>query len=124
MIILSTYTINVQRHSRILRKALHTMWDHLAAQIANLLTLETQLDDGVWAIGEVDYCAGEGFIEGGVGGSEACEACRCTEGIFERATKSETDVFCCVMIIDWEVNRQCSSLSTREVAYCEDPLCN
>ena len=45
MIILSSDTINVHRHTSALRKRLQTMRDHLAAQISNLLPCKTQVDD-------------------------------------------------------------------------------
>lgn len=103
MIILASYTINMQRDPRILRKALHAMRDHLTAQIADLLTLETEFDDCVGTVGEVDDGAGEGFVQRGICGSEACEAGWGAEGVFECAAKGETDVFCGVVVVDLKV---------------------
>lgn len=45
VIIVPPNTINVHRNTRALRKTLQTMWNHLAAQIANLFPLETEIYD-------------------------------------------------------------------------------
>jgi len=39
------------------------MWDHLAAQVTYLFTLQTEINDGVWPVGEVDDGAGECFVQ-------------------------------------------------------------
>lgn len=59
------------------------MRQHFAAQVADFLSREAEVDDGEGAVGEVDYRAGEGFVEGAVGVAEAGEACGCLEGGFE-----------------------------------------
>ena len=50
VIIITAYAVNVEGGARRLRKALEAVRDHLAAQIANLLPLKTQLDDAVWPV--------------------------------------------------------------------------
>lgn len=74
---------------------------HLAAQVADLLALETEVDDAVGPVREVDDGAREGFVEGRVGGAEAREARgaaqRGGEGIAERYAA----VFSGVVVVDF-----------------------
>lgn len=88
---------------RRLGKALHAVGNHLTAQVSNLLALETELNDGVRPVREVDYGTGKGLVERTVGGSEAGNANGRTEGFFEGRAKGDADVFCTVVVIDCEV---------------------
>jgi hypothetical protein len=76
MIILALQHIHMQRDPRIERKALQAMADHLCAQVADLLALETrvQVRDEVGAVGQVDDGARERLVERAVGAAEAGEA--------------------------------------------------
>ena len=57
MIVITPDTINVHRNTGSLRETLQTMWNHLAAQVADFLSLETDVDDAEGAVGEVDYAS-------------------------------------------------------------------
>lgn len=88
---------------RRLGEALHTVRNHLTAQVSNLLTLETELDDCVWPVRKVDHGTGQGLVERAVGGSETGNANGRAEGFLEGRSKGDADVFCAVVIIDCEV---------------------
>lgn len=74
MIILPLQHIHMQRDGGILGETSKTVPDHLGAQVAHFLAREARVHVGgeVGAVGEVDDGAGEGFVERGVGGAEAC----------------------------------------------------
>lgn len=63
VIIKPSQAIYMQRDPRSLRKALNDMGDHLAAQVANLLTLQTEFDHSVRAAREVDDSSRQGLFE-------------------------------------------------------------
>lgn len=54
VIVLSPQAVNVQCCPASLRKALQTMGDHLAAQIANFLPPQPQLNNAVWSVAQID----------------------------------------------------------------------
>lgn len=54
VIVVTAYAVNVEGGARRLRKALEAVRDHLAAQIANLFPLKTQLNDAIWPVRQVD----------------------------------------------------------------------
>lgn len=83
MIIITISATNMQSHIRRLRKALQAMGDHLRAQIANLLTLEAEVDHGPGAAGEIDDGPGKGFVEGGIAAAEAGKGLAGAEGFCE-----------------------------------------
>jgi hypothetical protein len=58
MVILTADAIDVHSHSGGLGKALQAMGHHLAAQLAEPLALETEIDDGIWSVRQVDDGAG------------------------------------------------------------------
>lgn len=98
------------------------MRDHLAAQVAELLTLQAELDHCVRAAGKVDYCSREGLLElmsDGQPGSdmrreqnliERRESCSetlvssdRTKRFFERSTEREPAVFGGVVVVNVQV---------------------
>lgn len=83
VVVVSADAVDVHRHLRALREALQAVGYHLAAQLAEPLTLEAQLGDAVWAVGDVDDSAGEGLVERSVGVAEAGEAGGSAEGFGE-----------------------------------------
>ena len=95
--------VHVNRDPRRLRKTLHAMRDHLAAQVSDLLALETQVNDGVGPVGEVYDGTRQRLVKGAVGRAEAGEANGCAEGVFEGGAEGDTDILCGVVIIDYEV---------------------
>ena len=54
VVIVASYTINMQRDTSALREALQTMRQHLGAQIADFLALQTKVYHGVGPVGEID----------------------------------------------------------------------
>ena len=100
MIIISSQAIYMQRDPRRLRKALHAMRYHLAAQISNLLPLEPQINHTEGAEGDIDYSSGERFVERAIGGSEAGDSYGGAEGGCEGGSESDADVFCGVVVVD------------------------
>jgi hypothetical protein len=89
-----------------LGKALQTVRHHLTAQLAEPLAFKTELDDAIGTVREIDDGAGEGFVERRVGVSEASYAGERAEGLVEGVTKSNADVFGCVVVIDCLVVRR------------------
>jgi len=83
VVVVAVQAVHVHCHASALREAVQAVRDHLAAQVADLLAAQAQVADAVGAIGEVDYRAREGFVEGAVGGAEAGEAGSGVEGGFE-----------------------------------------
>lgn len=55
VVIITISAANVQRDVRRLRKALQAVRDHLRAQCADLLALETQINDRPRTAGEIDH---------------------------------------------------------------------
>ena len=92
--------IHMQRHASRLAKALQSMMDHLCTQSTNLLILEAKFTDEEGTIGEVNYGAGKGFIEGRVAGAEAGKAGSRAEGRGEGAAEGQEGVFGSVMVVD------------------------
>jgi hypothetical protein len=74
--------------------------DHLAAQVANLLALEAELNDAVGSVRDIDHRPAQGFVERCVGGSEAGDASRCSKGFEEGRAEGDANVFCCVVVVD------------------------
>lgn len=83
VVVVAVQAVHVHRHAGALREAVQAVRDHLAAQVADLLTAQAQVADAVGAVGEVYYGAREGFVERAVGGAEAGEAGGGVEGGFE-----------------------------------------
>lgn len=83
-------------------KAMDTVGDHLGAEIANLFTLETEVDNGKGTVRQIDDGTAQGLVERAVCGSEAREAGGCAESLGEGVTKSDADVFGSVVVVDYE----------------------
>ena len=102
VIILPPETVNVQRDPRRLRKALQAVRQHLAAQVANLLAPQAEVDDAKGAVRQVDHRPGQGLVEGRVGGAEAGQARGDAEGGGEGAAEGDAAVFGRVVVVDWD----------------------
>lgn len=63
MIIFPTKHINMHCDARSLRKALECMWDHLTAQITDLLPSQTELHHAIRSIREIHHSACQGLVE-------------------------------------------------------------
>lgn len=101
VVVVAAQAVDVQRDARGLGKALQAVGDHLAAEIAELLALEAQVDDGVGPVGEVDDGAGEGLVEGGVGIAEAGDAGEGAEGLGKGGADGDAAVFGGVVVVNW-----------------------
>ena len=103
VIVVSSDAINMQRCPTGLGKALEAVRNHLCAQITNLLPLQPQIRNTVWAVAQVDNGAGQGLVEGCVCMAEARQACRALQGVLERGAEREEGVFGGVVIVDVQV---------------------
>lgn len=112
VVIVTADAVDMHGHSGTLGKALHAMRHHLTAQLAQPLALQTELDDAVWTIRQVDNGPGQGLVEGSVCVTEPCEASRGAESLGKGVTESDADVFGCVMVVDY--NYEYKSLVSRE----------
>lgn len=100
MVVLAVEAVDVEGDTGTLGKALEAVGNHLAAQLAQELTLESEVDDTVGAVGEVDDGAGEGLVERGVGEAVAGEAGGSAEGLGEGVAESDADVFGGVVVVN------------------------
>ena len=66
--------VDVHGDASRLCEALEAVGDHLAAQLAEPLPLEAEVNDSVGPVRKVDDGAREGLVEGSVGVPEAGEA--------------------------------------------------
>ena len=83
VVVIAVQAVHVHGDASALREAVQAVRDHLARKVTDLLAAQAQVTDAVGAVGEVDYGAREGFIEGTVGGAEAGKAGCGVEGGFE-----------------------------------------
>ena len=74
VVVVAVQAVHVHGDAGALREAVQAVRNHLAGQVADLLAAQAEVTDAVGAVGEVYYGAREGFVEGAVGGAEACEA--------------------------------------------------
>lgn len=100
MIIEPTQTIHMQRDARRLREALHTMRDHLSAQIANLLAPQTQLHDRAGPVAQVHDGARQRLVQRAVGGAEARHAHGQAQCLAEDGAERDADVFSGVVVVN------------------------
>jgi hypothetical protein len=100
MIILAPYAVNMHCHSTIHGKAVKYMWDHLCAQVTNLLSLESQFNDCVWTVGEVDYSTRQSFVERCIRMTESLETVCATKGFFKGSSNCYEDIFRCVVVVN------------------------
>ncbi len=100
VIVLTPKTANMHRDPRRLSKGINAMWNHLRAQIPDLLAGEGQLDDGVWTVGDVDDSQAEGLVEGDMGGAVAGDSDRGSQRGLEGCAEGDADVFCGVVVVD------------------------
>jgi len=100
MIVFPPQTIDVEGNLGLVGEALHDVRNVFAAQVANPLPLQTQVDAPVGPPGEVDHGAGEGLVEGAVSVAEAGEAADGAEGLLESRTEGDGAVFSRVVVVD------------------------
>jgi hypothetical protein len=100
VVVLAAEAVDVQGDAGSLGEALEAVRDHLAAQAAEPLALEAKIHDAVGAIREVDYGAGQGFVQRGVCVSVASETGGRTEGLKESAAERNANVLGCVVVVN------------------------
>ena len=106
VVILAPDHVDVQGDGGALREALQAMRQHLAAQVAQLLPPEAEVDDGEGPVGQVDDGAREGLVERGVGVAEAREARRAAERGLEGVAERDEAVFGAVVVVDCGISAQ------------------
>lgn len=79
------------------------MREHLRGEIANLLPLQAQIDDGEGAVGKVDDRLRERFIQRAQGVAESRQARGGVEGLLECLAQGDEGVFRRVMVVDVQV---------------------
>ena len=100
VVIIPPQAIHMQGHTSGLRKALQAVRDHLGAEVADLFAPQSQVDNAVGPVREIDYRPAEGLVERGVGVSEAREARGRAEGAGEGVAQRDADVFGGVVVVD------------------------
>lgn len=92
--------VDVHRNSGTLSEALQTVGNHLGAELAEPLSLQTEVDDAVGTVGNINDGAGQGLVERGVGVAETGETGGGTEGLVEGVSKSDADIFGGVVVVN------------------------
>lgn len=118
VIVVTIFAIHVQGDARPLRERLQAMWQHLCRKIANLLPLQTQIDDGEGAVGKIDDRLRERFVQRAHGVPESRQAGRCVEGLLERLTEGDEGVFRRVMVVNVQV-ASCPEVQTPAAVFGE-----
>lgn len=100
VVVVTAQAVDVQGDAGSLGKALQAVGDHLTAELAEVLALEAQVDDGVGSVGQIDDSAGESLVERGVGIAEAGDASEGTEGLGEGGADGDAAVFGSVVVVN------------------------
>lgn len=100
MIVIPSYTIDVDRETTRLRKTLQAMRHHFRAPLADLFPLQAEFRHAERSVRYVDHGPGQRFVQRCVSVSEPREARRAAYGGFERAAESEECVFGRVVVVD------------------------
>jgi hypothetical protein len=100
VIVVTVEAVNVQRDTGTLSKALQTVRNHLGAELAEPLSLQTEVNNAVGTVGEIDNGAREGLVERSVGVAETSETSGCTKGLSEGVTKGDAYIFGGVVVVD------------------------
>lgn len=100
VVVVTAQAVDVQGDASGLSKALQAVGDHLGAELAQHLALETQVDNGVGAVGQIDDGARESLIQRSVGIAEAGDAGQGAEGFGKGGADGEAAVFGSVVIVN------------------------
>lgn len=101
VVVVTAQAVDVQGDASGLSKALQAVGDHLGAELAQHLALETQVDNGVRAVGQIDDGARESLVQRGVGIAEAGDASQGAEGFGKGRADGEAAVFGSVVVVNW-----------------------
>lgn len=115
VVVEAVQAVDVEGNVGSLREALEAVRDHFAAQLAEELALEAEINDGVRAVRQVDDGARESLVEGRVGVPEAGDADRRAEGLFVGGAERDADVLGRVVVVDCEVEAKVSIYLGRSV---------
>lgn len=83
VVVVTSNDIDVHGDAGALRETLQTVGQHFGAKITNLLATQLQVADAEGTVGQVDDCAGEGFVKRSVCVAEASETGGRLEGGLE-----------------------------------------
>jgi hypothetical protein len=105
MIVIPAQHVHMQGDSRGTGEAVQTMREHLGAEVADFLALEVKVRHAPRPVGQVNHRAAQGFVERGVGVTEAGEAGRAAERSCEGGAQGDADVFRRVVVVNCEGNK-------------------
>jgi hypothetical protein len=100
VVVVTVKTVNMQRNTSTLGKALETMRYHLGAELAKPLSLQTEINNTVGTVGKIDDRARQGLVKGSIGVAETGETSRSAESLSEGITKGDADIFGGVVVIN------------------------
>jgi hypothetical protein len=100
VVVVAADAVDVHGEAGGLGEALQAVGHHLSAQLSEPLALQSEVDDAVRSVGEVDDSAGEGFVERSVGVPETGEASGRAEGLGEGVTESNAAVLSGVVVVN------------------------
>jgi len=100
VVVVAAQAVDVEGDARGAGEALKAVGDHLAAEVANLLALETEVDDAVGTVREVDDGPAERLVQGSVCVAEPGQANRGAEGLGEGVAERDADVLGGVVVVD------------------------
>ena len=103
VVVISTEAVNVKGDASLHGKRVENVRDHLAAQVANLLSLESEFRNAVGTRGDIDDSTAESLVEGSVASSVAANALDWSKSLLERSTERKCTVLCRVVVVDPEV---------------------
>jgi hypothetical protein len=100
VVVVTVQAVNVQCDTSTLSKALQAVRNHLSAELAEPLSLQAKVNNGVGTVREVDDGAREGLVERGVGIAETSETSGRTEGLGKGVTKGDAYIFGSVVVVN------------------------
>lgn len=103
MVIISTQAVDVQCDAGLHSEAVEDVRDHLTAEIADLLTLQSKLSDAVRSRADIDDCSAQGLIERCMPGTVSLDALDRSQSLLESSAESERTILGGVMVIDPKV---------------------
>lgn len=79
------------------------MWDHLTAQISNFFPLQSQINDTIRPVRQIDDGSRQGFVEWCICVAKPSEASGSLQSVLECCTKRKTCVLASVVVINVQV---------------------
>lgn len=100
VVVEAAQAVDVQRDAGGLGEALEAVRDHLAAQVANLLALQAELDDSEGPVRQVDHGPRQRLVQRRVRRAEPRQPRRRAQRLRERVPQGDADVFGGVVVVD------------------------